>query len=150
MPSPWRQKRLMISSTVIPLGADLSSGPSCARASVGIKTMTNRRGSRALNRAVTESEGSLKNAGRNWDLINPILTKGSTEELTAASTPRAAVHTALRRGWKTAVLPISFDAAGGGRFAGFTFLYFHGLSLSLRAFGMALAIPHSTNPGNNW
>src|SRR5208283_1665332 len=45
-------------------------------------------------------------------------------------------------GWKTAVLPISLDATVAGKLAGFTFLYF-------RALGMALAIPHSTNPGNN-
>jgi len=31
----------------------------------------------------------------------------------------------------------------------FTFIFILYL-LSLRAFGMALAIPHSTSPGNNW
>src|SRR5208337_2364998 len=132
----------MISSTVVPLGSDLSSVPSCARAACDNMTT----GNKTLNSVVSiRSKGSVDGAGREWNLINPILAKGDTEKLTAASTPRAAVQTALRRGWKTAVLPTSFDATGGEKLAGFTFLYF-----DVRALGMALAIPHSTRPGNNW
>jgi hypothetical protein len=41
------------------------------------------------------SKQDVKLAGRVESLIIPILTKGSTEELTAAPTPRAAVQTAL-------------------------------------------------------
>src|SRR5271157_2764747 len=130
----------MISSTVVPLGSDLSRGPSCARAACDNMTT----GNRTLKSVVSKRRaGNADGAGRERNLISPILAKGGTEELTAASTPRAAVQTALRRGWKTAVLPTSFDATGAGKLAGFTFLYF-------RALGMALAIPHSTNPGNNW
>jgi hypothetical protein len=63
-------------------------------------------GNTTLNSFVRKkSERETTRAGRDEDLIGPILTKGSTEELTAASTPRAAVQTAPRRGWKTAVLP---------------------------------------------
>jgi len=62
-----------------------------------------RRGNRTLNSAD-------RNAGRDKNLINPILTKREHREGNGSLHPRAAVQTALRRGWKTAVLPTWFDA----------------------------------------
>ena len=54
----------------------------------------------------------------------------------------------IYRRWKTAVLPIHFDATVGTRFAIFTILY--GESQRVRVSRIALPIPHSTNPGSNW
>jgi hypothetical protein len=60
-------------------------------------------GNSKLNSADRDRKGNVGSAGREGNLINPILTKrelrkGSTKNLTAAPTPRAAVHTTLQRG----------------------------------------------------
>ena len=57
------------------------------------------------------------------------------------------MHTALRRGWKTAVLPISFDAAGVRRFDGFTFLYYRVLLKLRLASSPVLCVPDSIVAG---
>jgi hypothetical protein len=80
-------------------------------------------GNAKLNSAARESRDDVKYADRNWNLIDLILTKKEHRKINGSLHPlRAAVHRAFR-GWKTAALPISFDAASAGRFAGFTFLY---------------------------
>src|SRR5208282_5184456 len=81
----------MISATVIPLGSDLSSGPSCARAAGGSMTNNIMTGSRTPNRADREvHKGNINRAGRDRNLINSILTKPEHgKKLTAASTPQS-------------------------------------------------------------
>jgi hypothetical protein len=60
------EKRLMISSTVIPLGWDLSRAPSCARATAGNIMM----GMRTLKSAAKEKmNGNVNCAGLDWNLI---------------------------------------------------------------------------------
>src|ERR1017187_7279466 len=96
----------MISSTVVPWGADLSRGPSCARA-----TWDNMmRGIRTLNSADRGSEGNGRNAGRDKNLINPILTKREHREGNGSLHPQSRRANGPSEGWKTAVLPTWFDA----------------------------------------
>src|ERR1035438_9342488 len=74
----------MISSTVVPLGGVLSSGPSCARAIDGVIR------TRAPSATTMESQKrDAGSAGRERNLITSILTKAEWESLTAASTSKA-------------------------------------------------------------
>jgi hypothetical protein len=121
---------------VIPLGGDLSSVPSCAGAIADNATMT-------LNNAHTErSSGDVNREVGKGNLIIPILTKGGTEELTAAPTPRAAVLRLLE----------GVEDCSSAYFIGCLMcpkvsrIYF---SLPLGEFSTR-PMPHSTSPGNNW
>jgi hypothetical protein len=70
-------------------------------------------GNRTLSRAARErSKGNVKRAGRDRDLINPILTKREHKKINGSFHPQSHRANGLSEGWKTAVLPASFDAAG--------------------------------------
>src|SRR5208337_895617 len=135
---------LTISSTVIPLGWDLSSGPSCARAIWGVRmTASVMIGNSMPNTVARENKGNVKNAGRDWNLINPILTKREHRKVNGSPHPPEPPCIRLFR--------------GGGRLR---FCLLHLMRLTSEgepnllfftfAFRIALAMPHSTNPGNNW
>src|SRR5450631_142789 len=79
-------KRLMTSSTVIPFGSDLSRAPSCARATWGSMMI----GSSALNNAARErSNGNVNRAGRDWSLMNLILTKREHKKINGSLHPQS-------------------------------------------------------------
>src|SRR5450631_386082 len=79
-------KRLMTSSTVIPFGSDLSRAPSCARATWGSMMI----GSSALNNAARErSNGNVNRAGRDWNLMNLILTKREHKKINGSLHPQS-------------------------------------------------------------
>jgi hypothetical protein len=101
----------MISSEAIPLGSDLSRGPSWATAGT------------VANKTSREKTGRTRLGKHDGLLIHPILTKRAQHGITAASTPGPPCIRPLTRGWKTAVLPIKLDAQARQRIARFTILY---------------------------
>src|SRR5450631_3257853 len=134
-------KRLMTSSTVIPFGSDLSRAPSCARATWGSMMI----GSSALNNAARERRnGNVNRAGRDWNLMNLILTKREHKKINGSLHPKAAVQTAFLEGVEDCS---SAYFIGCGRRLKVCRIYF---SLPSGEFRMAFAITHSTNPGNSW
>src|SRR5450759_627389 len=131
----------MISSTVVPLGSDLSRAPSCARA-IWDNMMI---GNRTLDSAARErSKGNVNRAGRDWNLINPILTKREHRKANGSLHPQSRRAYGPSEGVEDRSSAYFIGCFGRLQVRR---IYF---SLPSREFRIALAIPHSTNPGNNW
>src|SRR5258708_6578405 len=92
----------MISSTVVPLGSDLSRGPCCARATAGKMMASNMiTGSSIVRSATKGSDPNMGRAGRG-NLITYILTKRGRHKKTNGS-----LHPQSRRAFR--------PFGGGGR-----------------------------------
>jgi hypothetical protein len=101
-------------------------------------------GKSALNNAARErSKGNVNRANRDWNLMNLILTKRAPNKINGSLHPQSRRANGLLEGVEDCS---SAYFIGCGKHRKVCRIYF---SLPLDEVRIALAIPHSTNPGNN-